>query len=369
MLLRNTVAIALLASTASCVAAFAFEDRDRDRNAESAVYTMTNAVAGNHVAVYDRMRDGSLKARPLVPTGGFGTGAGLGSQGAIALSDSRRWLLVSNAGSDDVTVFHVDNDRLKLAGRFPSGGHTPISITIHGRLVYVLNAGSPGNITGFLLSAQGTLNPIPDSTRLLSAPAAGPAQVQFSPDGDMLVVTEKATNHIDVFDVGPNGIPGTLVANWSHGMTPFGFAFGKSNQILVSEAFGGAANASALSSYAVRDNATLALETGSAPTHQSAACWVVLTANGRFAYTTNTGSGSVTGFRVGVHGELTLLNADGRTGLTPAGPIDAAFSDGGRFLYVLTSTGIAGFRVEPDGSLWSIGLFPVSSGSVGLAAQ
>ena len=152
-------------------------------------------------------------------------------------------------------------------------------------------------------------------------------------------------------------------------MTPFGFAFGKRNQILVSEAFGGAANASAMSSYIVRDDGTLTLETGSAATHQSAACWVVVTPDGRFAYTTNTGSGSITGFRVGVHGELTALNADGRTGLTAAGPIDASFSNGGRFLHVLTSTGIASFRAEPDGSLWSIGLVSVPLGSVGLAAQ
>ncbi|MEO8593698.1 MAG: beta-propeller fold lactonase family protein [Candidatus Solibacter sp.] len=330
---------------------------------------MTNAVAGNGVVVFDRMRDGSLKAGPTISTGGLGTGAGLGSQGAIALSDSHRWLLVANAGSNDVTVFNVDDDRLTKTGKFPSGGATPISITVHGRLVYVLNAGSPNNISGFFLGFQGTLTPISNSTRALSAAATGPAQVQFSPDGDMLVVTEKATNRIDVFNVGPSGVPGALVSNASHGMTPFGFAFGRGNQILVSEAFGGAASASAVSSYIVRDNGTLMLETGSAATHQTAACWVVVTPYGRFAYTTNTGSGSVTGFRVGVHGELSGLNADGRTGLTPAGPIDASFSNGGQFLYVLTSTGISEFRVDPDGGLWSIGLVPVPFGSVGLAAQ
>ncbi|MEP6717303.1 MAG: hypothetical protein ABJC09_17150 [Terriglobia bacterium] len=75
---------------------------------------------------------------------------------------------------------------------------------------------------------------------------------------------------------GLNGLPGTFVSNVSHGMTPFGFAFG------------GAANAGAVSSYIVRDNGTPTLETGSVPTHQTAACWVVVTPYGRFAYTIST---------------------------------------------------------------------------------
>jgi 6-phosphogluconolactonase len=367
MLRRNTLALAGLAAAAWCVPAFGFDDNDRDT--DGAVYTMTNAAAGNSVVAYRRMADGSLKAGRMVPTGGQGTGAGLGSQGAIVLSNSLRWLLVANAGTDDITVFEAEEDGLEFAGRFPSGGHMPVSLTIHGKRVYVLNAGSPNNITGFTLSARGTLIPVPNSTRALSAATTGPAQVQFSPDGDMLVVTEKATNLIDVFALDSNGLPGVRISNASHGTTPFGFAFGKRNQLFVSEAFGGAANASAMSSYVVRGDGTLALVTGSAPTHQSAACWVVVSQGGRLAYTTNTGSGSVTGFRVGPRGSLSILTADGRTGLTPAGPIDASFSADGRFLYVLTSGTVAAFRVEPDGDLRSIGLDVSPAGAVGLASR
>src|SRR5205809_902440 len=261
----NVVGAVCLATAAWCVPAFGLDDDD---DVVGAVYTMTNAAGPNHVVVYHRLSDGTLKPAGMVPTGGNGAGAGLGSQGAIVLNHSNRWLLVVNAGSNDITVFEVEGEGLEFAGKFPSGGQMPISVTVHGRLVYVLNAGTPNNITGFLLSDGGKLIPIPGSTRALTAPATGPAQVQFSPDGDLLIVTEKSTSLIDAFPVGPNGLPGTRVSTMSHGLTPFGFAFGKRNQMFVSEAFGGAPNASAMSSYVAHDNGSLTLVTGSAPTHQ-----------------------------------------------------------------------------------------------------
>jgi 6-phosphogluconolactonase (cycloisomerase 2 family) len=142
---------------------------------------------------------------------------------------------------------------------------------------------------------------------------------------------------------------------------------------LVSEAFGGAPNASAVSSYLAHDDGSLTLVTGSAPTNQSAACWVVVNNSGRLTYVTNTGSASITGFHVGRDGALAILNADGRTGVTPTGsaPIDEAFSNDGRFLYALTSTvaGISGFRVGHDGSLSPTGNVSAPATASGLAAR
>ncbi len=370
MLRRTTLAGALCLTAVMCAPAFCFDDDDSDGRA---VYTMTNASTSNSVVIFHRSAEGALQPAGMVPTGGRGAGAGLGSQGAITLSDSHRWLFVVNAGSNDVTVFEVEHDGLKSVGKFPSGGHMPISITVHGRLVYVLNAGTPNNITGFRLENEGRLVPIPGSTRPLSASETGPAQVQFNPDGDLLVVTEKATNLIDVFPVSGDGVAGTRVSTPSHGMTPFGFAFGKQNQLFVSEAFGGTPNASALSSYVVHDNGLLKLVSASLPTKQTAACWVAVNNSGHLTYTTNTGSASISGFRIGSDGGLTILNADGRTGLTPpgSGPIDEAFSSGSRFLYVLTATvpGISAFKVLPDGQLTSIGTVPAPATAAGLAVR
>ena len=165
-----------------------------------AVYAMTNHAAGNQVVVYSRAPDGQLALKGYVDTGGLGTSRiRLSSQGPVVLSPDNRWLYVVNVGSDDLSVFRVVRDGLRLVQVVPSGGDMPNSVTVHGDLVYVLNNGGLGlgNITGFRQAPDGTLRQLPGSSRPLSAAGAVPAQVSFSPDGGTLVVTEKATNLID----------------------------------------------------------------------------------------------------------------------------------------------------------------------------
>ena len=114
--------------------------------------------------------------------------------------------------------------------------------------------------------------------------------------------------------------------------------------------------------------------TASAATTETAACWVVLTRGARFAYTTNTGSGSISGYAVGRDGELTLLDADGVTAATGPGsdPIDMALSNDGRFLFVLNSGhhSIGIFGVKADGGLSRLGTTIVQAAAPsGLAAR
>ena len=369
--------IRFLSAVALLVSSFAFANGGASASAApGSVYTLTNSAAGNAVAVFDRLPSGELVPAGAVSTGGLGTGAGLGSQGAVVLSENGRWLFAVNAGSDDISVLEVYNGGIELAliDRVPSGGDRPISLTGHGNLLYVLNAGVPNNITGFRVGKDGTLTPIPGSTRALSAADTGPAQVEFDPIGDVLVVTEKATNNIVTFPVGLDGIPGQAVVTASSGITPFGFAFDNLGRVFVSEAFGGAANASALSSYTLLSNGVLGVVSPSVPTHQTAACWTAVSRDGRYAYTTNAGSGSVSGYRIAHDGSLTLLDADGRTGDTGAGsaPIDAGFSANGRYLYVLTagSHEIVPFALNADGSLTELAAVTgLPAGMVGLAAR
>lgn len=348
-------------------------DDDSDHDGESAaqlVYTMSNAASANQVMVYQRSSGGVLSPLGPVATGGKGTGGGLGSQGSLVLSSSGNWLLAANAGSNDVSVLRVTSAGLSLASRTPSGGSMPISITVSGRVVYVLNAGTPNNITGFTLGSNGSLTPIPNSTSSLSTPSAGGAQTEFDADGDQLVVTEKGTNLIDVFSVGHNGALGSRVSSPSHGITPFGFAFGKHNRLFVSEAFGGAMNASAASSYNLGSSDTLQTISGSVGTLQSAACWLVIDPSGRYAYTTNTGSKTVSLFRIANNGSLTLVSFV--AGSTPTGgPIDASFSADGRYLHVLTAgaASIVTFRVQSDGSLVSVNTAMAPASAAGLVAQ
>lgn len=337
-----------------------------------AVYVMTNAAGGNAVLVFNRSADGSLSAGGTYATGGLGSGSGLGSQGSVTLSDDQRWLLVVNAGSNDVSVFRVRPDGLQLASTTPSGGQRPISVTIHKNMVYVLNAGGSGNISGFTSDPQGNLLPLAGSTQPLSGSGVGPAQVSFSPDGRQLVVTEKATNQILTYDLDRNGAAMAPVVHPSSGATPFGFGWSKKDTLIVSEAFGGAPDASAVSSYSLRGGA-FSVVSPSVPTTETAACWIAVTGNGKYAYATNAGSGSVSGYTVGKDGSLTLLNADGVTGLVGAGstPIDAAMSVNSQFLYVLAAGAhlIAAFQVNADGSLTSLGQAAVPAGVAGIGAS
>ena len=343
--------------------------------APGAVYTMTNAAGGNEVLVFVRGTDGSLAPGGAYATGGLGSGAGLGSQGALVLSEDNQWLLAVNAGSNDVSVFAVHPGGLELTDTAPSGGTAPIGLTIHKNLVYVLNAGDGGNIIGFKLNPRGSLRAIPGTTRYLSnggvGAAPGPAQISFTPDGRTLVVTEKATNQILTYQQAKRGYDGPEV-HASAGETPFGFAFAKRSILIVSEAFGGAPGASTASSYDVSGH-TVQLLDGPEPTFQTAACWVAVSKNGKYAYTTNAGSSSISGYRIGESGELTLLDADGFTASTGDGssPIDMAFSSNGRFLYAISggSSTISSFLFRSDGSLMSLGMLDVPAGALGLAAH
>src|SRR5262245_9929398 len=65
------------------------------------VYAMDNSASGNDVWAFARQPDGSLTGPRLYPTGGLGTGSGLGNQGAVLLSHDGRWLFVCNAGSHE----------------------------------------------------------------------------------------------------------------------------------------------------------------------------------------------------------------------------------------------------------------------------
>jgi 6-phosphogluconolactonase (cycloisomerase 2 family) len=185
-------------------------------------------------------------------------------------------------------------------------------------------------------------------------------------------VTEKNTNRIDVYAVGSGGYASAPVFNPSAGQTPFGFAFNQQGVLIVSEAFGGAVDASAVSSYTLGTNGTLGVVSASVPTTETAACWVAVTHNGKFAYAANTGSASVTGYQVD-RARLTILDADGKTGNTGTTAIDVALSRNSQFLYTLTadSHAISAFSVrQNDGSLSPIdGAAGLPVGTVGLAAK
>lgn len=337
-----------------------------------AVYVTSNAAAGNEILAFERTSDGQLAPSVAYPTGGLGTGGGLGNQASLALTKDHRFLYTVNAGSGDISTFAVDRNGLRAVGApVPSGGEQPISLDVHGDLLYVLNAGGSGGIAGFRIGRDGTPSAIPGSVQPLGSPAAGPAQIGFTPDGHVLVVTEKATSTITTYAVGADGVASAPLTRASAGPTPFGFNFNQRGDLVISEAAGGAAGASSASTYRVDRDGTLELVSGAVSTTQTAACWIAIDQNGSYAFTTNTGSGTVSRLAVGPGGTLEL--DDPAAGVTGPGtrPQDAAFSSGGRYLYVRNDAGSVGaFRVGSGGELTHIGDFgPLPDGANGLAAR
>jgi 6-phosphogluconolactonase len=326
-----------------------------------AVFALTNSPSGNAVIAYSRAADGSLTPAGTFATGGAGTGAGLFSQDAIVVTADRRFVLAVNAGSNSVSVFRVRHDALQLVDTKSSGGVMPTSIAVRNGLVVVLNANT---VAGFQLSPAGHLSAIPGFTRPLSAAQTAPAQVGFSHDGDTIIVSERATNRISTFSLDGGELEGPFVTP-SAGPTPFGFASGARNTLFVSEAGAGGG----ASTYRV-DGTALAAVSSAIMTGQRAACWAVITRNGRFGYVTNAGTGNISGFAIAPDGSAALLDIDGVTAVTGGNPTDIAVSQDGRYLYtrVANLASIAVFRIDADGSLTPLpSLTGTPSGLAGLA--
>ncbi len=360
--------LALLAVAGVLVAAVAPGASASDE-AVGAAYTITNSAAGNAVAVYARSADGSLEPAGTVPTGGLGTGGGLASQGAVTLTANGRTLLAVNPGSNTVSALAVREEGLRLIGSAPSGGIRPVSVSVHKRLVYVLNKNNAdlATVSALRLSKDG-LTAIPGSTRQLHVGATDAAQVQFSPDGSILVVTGRSSQRIDTFRIDEDGLASDLKSfDVAPGAVPFGFDFDNKGHLLVSLA--GVGSSSGAASYALAKDGTVSTISAPIATGERAACWLVASKDGRFAFVANAASGSISTFAVAPDGSLTFLSAVSVEGMTP---LDEALSENGRFLYVLAAGthGIVEFKVGADGSLTRIGAqADVAVAAAGLAVR
>jgi 6-phosphogluconolactonase len=384
-----------------------------DRDSEGAVFVGTNhtnvadaSEPANQVTMYRRSADGTLTLVGSFDTGGQGSGPGqrfagdgLGSGNSVQVTRDERRLLVTNAGSDTVSVLDIERDGLELLDVEPTGdgsqGHRfPNSVTQHGSLVYVLNGADEGSITGFRLSRRGELRPIRNSTRTLDAAQprfapdalSNPTQVSFTPDGERLVVSIKdgpaagfvpdftptGPGRVLVFDVGEDGRPSeSYVQTDFANRGPFGFSFDRRGNLLVAQFIGGGVEeiggvetlAGAAGSYRIEDDGRLTPITAAVSDHQIDTCWLVN--NGRYAYGSNYTSGTISSFRVGRDGSLTLLESVAGTTDPPGNqqgttPLDLRTSPDGRHLYLVEPGAgkVGAWRIERDGALTKLGEFP-----------
>ena len=208
-LLHSLALAASLATVALATPTAAFAGVDDGEGFRSGmVFTSSNSSEVNELLVYGADAAGSFDLRFRAKTGGLGSGAGLGSQGAVTLSGDGRFVFVVNAGDNTVSTFRVTSNAIRLVSNVPAGGVHPISVTERNGLVYVLSDGGNGNVAGFR-NVRGVLQPIEGAVFGLSqAGGAAPAQVGFSTDGDTLVVTEKGTNKLSSWAVQADGTLG-----------------------------------------------------------------------------------------------------------------------------------------------------------------
>lgn len=357
------------------------------------VYVLTNQLPDNSVVVLRRDSDGGLTRIQEALTGGSGSGPGprppqfgpgpgpdpLNSADAITLTEDGRFLLAVNPRSNDVSVLAVTPEGLQLVDRQPTQGIFPVSVTTRHGLVYVVNQGQsptnfltgPAGITGFFLDHEGKLSPIPGSTRTIGEPGAAPGKVAITPDGNLLIVAETIANFIDVFRLREDGRTGELTRFPSNNRTPLAIAFTHQHIMAITEgnmqsAQTGTPGGSSTSTYRITEDDTLEPISKAVPNFQTSNCWIRFTPDGHFAYTGNTGSGSVSSYSVSPHGELTLLAAvAANTGGFASVPIDLDITPDGKYLYVIASFmgKVEGFRIESDGSLTHISDvagFPIS---------
>jgi len=344
-----------------------------------AVFVMTNAADQNEIISYVRNADGSLGRSRHFSTGGRGSGGTidpLASQGSLTFTEDHSFLLAVNAGSGEISVFRVRQATLALVDVIACGGSEPVAVAQHGNLVYVLNAGGTSNVVGFYLDRNGKLSQIRNSTAFLTTANSGAASLSFSPDGHTLLVTEKATNRIDAFQVHADGTLGPIVVNPAIGPGTFAVLFAPNGAALVAETGPtGGHNASAISSYELLPNGSLSAVSASVPTLGAATCWLAVTPNGRFVYTSNSASATISGFAISANGSLESLAGTVLATLpTGSANLDLAITTDGKFLYSLDSgTGtVSIFGIGEDGlltSLGELGSFPASAGANGIAAN
>lgn len=365
-LTRLVSAAGLGAVIATAVAGFSFSASAA--GGVTHVYVNDNRAGANSVAGFLRNADGTLTALAGSPfaAGGAGTGTIVGSQGSLQATADGRFILAADAGSNQISVLRIapDGSLAPVDGSpFWSHGIEPISIAVHGHLTYVANEGASGagsNYSGFRLTPRGRLISIPGSTVALAA-TANPGDILFNSTGDNLVgvevgASDPSTFRIDSFLVSADGrlspAPGSPFPAQSAG--PFGSEFSPTNpsHLYVSNAHAGAGNGSVSAFNVAADGSLSSIGASPYADAQTAPCWVEITQDGRWLFTVNTASTTISRYTILPDGSLHLLGSTPFSSGTGIRPFDARLDPSGATLYVV------------DAALDAVTAFAVDGGSL-----
>jgi 6-phosphogluconolactonase (cycloisomerase 2 family) len=346
----------------------------------SFVYTETdNSNPGqNAVIAYRRNADGQVTEIGSFQTGGTGVA---NPQGLLGPDDSDKEVIASpdghllfavNQGSNSVAEFRIRHDgSLDLVNKaaISSGGTEPVSLSIADRRLYVLNRGDEvqgqpptvaPTITVFEIGRHGALRQDVDATTTLPL-GVSPSQV--------LISSRSSLAFVDTFTPPPlNNVPGAnevvpfriaadgqLVPIASGGVgapvTPpllLGLAEHPTQNII----YAGLTGANQVGVFTFDGGGNLKLA-GTTPVQGNGPCWTLVSPDGKFLYTVDTGTNSVGVFSLPdpLHPaqiqEFVLGGPQNPTG-NPSAPrettdFEFALDPSGRALYVIDhQTDVAG---------------------------
>ncbi|KAF4447085.1 lactonase 7-bladed beta-propeller domain-containing [Fusarium albosuccineum] len=353
------------------------------KNEAGAVFALNNDPADDKVVAFSRNADGALTQVKTYSTGGRGQGVDFDTQGGLQLNADHSYLYAVSPASDHITVFSVQGSTLKKVQTI-YGGDQPLSFTLSksGYAYSLTGSVASTGIFGFKVDEKsGMLSPLTNKTIPLSTPIGVPGVVAFAPDGRSLIVTNKVGSTIDVFSVDKEGQASAAPVNTvgSSGLRPFGAVFNNQSSLYVVESGLPAISNSGVSTYHLNkgDVPSLSAVTKSEKNEQTDACWIVVTPDQRYVYTSNFVSGSISSYSTFTNGTTSLLKGDAALPGDGSEPVDLALSSDGKYLYNLLrgSGAVIGWKINEDGSLKQIGeLFgkdkdlPAGFGVSGLAA-
>lgn len=375
----------------------------------SHVYVQTNEVA-NRIIDFKRSANGELREVARVQTGGKGSGEfkpvtgqesapnAFEGAGSVILSADKRYLFATNGGDNSVSVFAITADGLKLTdtkatGQVVSGrSGTAKSLAYDNRhgILYVLHTFGPDHIR-ILDFRNGKLTPRATHYTVNTASKTDrlPTQAVLSPDGrfllvdilfdrrpgkkpdgspDLAVANEKDKDGLVVFPVQRDGGLGRPIFNDAGGKAAFYIRFlpGSSNRFINAYAASDGLAISAISaSGQVSSSPVVPIDASRGI--PSELCWIAISGDGRFVYTSNFGLSSVSVYRL-EGTTLRLLKdpaasepGDGKfasINMVPtSAPSDSWASPDGRNFYQLfpNASKLVSYSIEANGGLRKIG--------------
>jgi 6-phosphogluconolactonase (cycloisomerase 2 family) len=383
------------------------------------LYMQTNEVE-NAIIHYQWSANGTLTEVERVATGGAGSGElspiyhinrpnDFEGAGSVILTPDRRFLFATNAGDNSVSSFAVDKagrltlQDVKRTGNTQSGGAKSLAYAPSSRTLFVVHTFGPDHLRLMSVDGEGKLTPRPEpySVNTMDWNNRVPTMAVLSPDGKLLFVGTTfdelpsrknpdgslilwiphkdgalhviASNAPDpdgivVFPVGEDGALREPSFYDARGASPFYIAFlhSRPDTFVVGYAVSNGVSIGKVDTNGkITVSAPVTLDTSAGL--PSELCWLAVSPNDRWVFTTNFGYSDISSFRI--DGDALSIAKDPASpkvpgdgsfraidGVVSSGPSDSWLSPDGAYLYQIygNASKLVGYATQPDGSLKEI---------------